>query len=253
MSSPSSIAGTNRFFIIGAQRCGTTALAQLLDRDPRIELARPFRPEPKFFLDEGLAVRGTDYYERTYFSDSGALRRGEKGTSYIESAEAASRIARAYPAARILAIVREPVARAVSNYRFSVANGVEDLPPEEALTPAAEERPFDPSRVSVSPFHYLRRGRYVEYLSSWLAEFPRDQLHVEVLEELVEDPSGIHRVVSFLGLDPATGPAPLERANVATGDPPYLPLDLLRRLRAFYVEPNRALERFLGRPLDLWR
>src|SRR5919108_4548906 len=135
MSSPTSTAGSNRFFIIGAQRCGTTALAQLLDIDPRIELARPLRPEPKFFLDEALTARGTDYYERTYFSDPGALREGEKGTSYIESAEAARRIARAYPAARILTVIREPVARAVSNYRFSVANGMEDLPPEEALTP----------------------------------------------------------------------------------------------------------------------
>ena len=253
MSSPTSTAGSNRFFIIGAQRCGTTTLAELLDRDPRVEFARPLRPEPKFFLDEALAARGTDYYERTYFSDSGALRRGEKGTSYIESAEAARRIARAYPAARILAIVREPVARAVSNYRFSIAGGMEDLLPEEALTPGAEERPFDPSRVSVSPFHYLRRGRYMEHLSSWLAQFPRDQLHVEVLEELVEDPSGIDRVFSFLGLDPPSDSARLEPANAATaGPPPDLPAELLRRMRDAYVEPNRALERFLGRPLDVW-
>jgi hypothetical protein len=252
MSSPASTAGSRRFFIVGAQRCGTTTLARLLDSDPRIELAGPVWPEPKFFLDEELVARGTDYYERTYFSDPAAIRKGEKGTSYIESAEAARRIARAYPAARILAIVREPVARAVSNYRFSVANGIEDLPVAVALTPAAEERPFDRSRVSVSPFHYLRRGRYMDYLSTWVAEFPRNRLHVEVLEELAADPSGIGRVFSFLGLEPPSDPAPVEQANASAGPPPDLPAELLRRLRESYIEPNRALERFLGRPLDIW-
>ena len=51
MSSPASTAGSSRFFIVGAQRCGTTTLARLLDSDPRIELAGPVWPEPKFFLD----------------------------------------------------------------------------------------------------------------------------------------------------------------------------------------------------------
>jgi hypothetical protein len=92
----------------------------------------------------------------------------------------------------------------------------------------------------------------MDYLASWLAEFPRDQLHVEVLEKLVEDPSGIDRVFSFLGLDPAGDPVPLGRANVSTGPAPDIAAGLLRRLRASYVEPNRALEHFLGRRIDLW-
>jgi hypothetical protein len=73
-----------------------------------------------------------------------------------------------------------------------------------------------------------------------------------VLEELAADASGIGRVFSFLGLEPPSDPAPVEQANASAGPPPDLPAELLRRLRESYIEPNRALERFLGRPLDIW-
>ena len=61
---------TEHFFIIGAQRSGTTYLYHLLDEHPEICMARPLRPEPKFFLKNELYARGLEYYETCYFPDS---------------------------------------------------------------------------------------------------------------------------------------------------------------------------------------
>jgi hypothetical protein len=46
------------FVIPGAQRSGTTLLWRLLDQHPEIQMARPLRPEPKYFLDPAAVGRG---------------------------------------------------------------------------------------------------------------------------------------------------------------------------------------------------
>ena len=46
---------TRHLLVIGAQRCGTTYLHDLLDAHPEIAMARPARPEPKVFLADELA------------------------------------------------------------------------------------------------------------------------------------------------------------------------------------------------------
>jgi hypothetical protein len=59
----------SRFFIVGAQRSGTTYLWHALNHHPEICMASPVRPEPKFFMQEELWKKGKDYYERAYFSE----------------------------------------------------------------------------------------------------------------------------------------------------------------------------------------
>src|SRR5262245_37213050 len=118
----------DHFVIIGAQRCGTTYLTRLLDEHPDVEMAKPFRPEPKFFLDDGAFGRGLDHYDARFFTDDRARVRGEKSTSYIESELAIERIASLLPDAQVVVVVRDPVSRAVSNHRFSTEHGVEHLP-----------------------------------------------------------------------------------------------------------------------------
>src|SRR5205814_123516 len=114
--------------------------------------------------DDDLYSRGLEYYESEYFAEPGTRVRGEKSTSYIESDVATRRITATLPGAPLLVVLRDPVRRAISNYRFSTQNGVDDLPISEALRAEAGERSWDHARFSVSPFAYLARGRYVEYL-----------------------------------------------------------------------------------------
>ena len=81
------------FLVIGAQRCGTTYLHELLADHPDIAMARPPRPEPKVFLTDEVVDRGLEWYDRTWFPHAGtAGLLGEKSTSYLDSPEAIHRV-----------------------------------------------------------------------------------------------------------------------------------------------------------------
>ena len=57
--------------VIGAQRCGTTLVSQLLEAHPDVASAQPARPEPKVFCDEERSARGHERYDATWFGHAG--------------------------------------------------------------------------------------------------------------------------------------------------------------------------------------
>jgi hypothetical protein len=243
------------FFIIGAQRSGTTYLYDLLSEHPDIVMARPKRPEPKWFLDPAKAVLGPQAWEKALFPGvtSEPKMLGEKGTSYIENPQAAAAILSVFPEARSIVILREPVARALSNYRFSVENGAESAKAEEALDPNGPERPYDRKKFSASPFAYLRRGHYVDYLEGWARTFPKERTHVVLFEELTTGPKALEGLCDFLGL-PHYRPETLGKVVNAAAEPmPELSPQLLQELRRHFEEPNQRLEKLLGRSLSVWK
>ena len=239
-------------FIVGAQRCGTTSLATALERHPNVVLAQPRRPEPKVFLIPGAADHVDEYVDRWYGHAGPDTRlRVEKSTSYLESDVACGEIARAFPDARIIVLLRDPVDRAVSHYGFSQEQGAESLPMAEALDPAAEGRPWDREVISVSPFHYLSRGRYAEDLPRWLDTFGRDSVHVVILEDLLAEPERFSELERDLGLEPGNGFSAEERHNAAEGDI-TLDVETRARLAAWFADANADLAERLGRPIDQW-
>ena len=250
---------TERFFIVGAQRCGTTYLYHLLAAHPEIEMAVPVRPEPKFFLDDRLYEKGLDYYERTFFTGKpGATVKGEKSTSYLEYEKVAKRISGAFPEARILVVVRNPLARAMSHWRFSVQNGVERLPMEEAFRKEPERvKEFDRSRFSVSPFAYLARGRYIDYILSYARHFPKDHIKVVTHESLVGPDAAWREVYDFLGVDrrftpDGVGEAVNKSAQVAAGANDLSPA-LHRYMLDYFAQSNAQLATWAGLDLSGWQ
>ncbi|MET0911924.1 MAG: sulfotransferase [Acidimicrobiales bacterium] len=239
-------------FIVGAQRCGTTSVATALERHPQVVLAQPRRPEPKFFLRPGADADVNAYLAR-HFPDVGPdIRlRCEKSTSYLESDVACAQIGVAFPDARILVVLRDPVERALSHYRFSREQGVEDWPVEAALDPEAETRPWDTDAISVSPYRYLSRGRYVDDLRRWLETFGREAVQVIILEDLIAEPERFADVEAALGLDPGPAFAVHERHN-AGEDEVVLDDGTRARLVAWFADANADLAEELGRPIDRW-
>ncbi len=237
--------------VIGAQRCGTTYLVSLLDAHPDIAMARPARPEPKVFLSDERTALGLDWYHRTYFGHAvpGQLL-GEKSTSYLEDAAAAARAEGVLGRAEIVVLLRDPVLRAVSNWRFSTDNGLETRPLETALREnLAGGVAWDPDQTSVSPFAYLERGRYADYLGPWLEQFGAS-LHVVFLPELREDDATLRDLYSKLGVDPGFTPRDRHRPVNQSSEPaPRLPPELVARLRDYYTGSDAALARMLGRDL----
>ena len=238
---------TRHLLVIGAQRCGTTWLRDLLDAHPDIAMARPARPEPKVFLSDELAGRGLASYRASFFAHaSGESLLGEKSTSYLDDAAAPARAAAVLGAAEIVVQLRDPVARAISNWRFSAARGLEERPLAQALAENLRgPREWDPTRTSVSPYAYLERGHYLDHLEPWYANFP-DRVHVRLLE----DGAGLADLYAALGVDSSFRPdATRRRVNASSGSAPELDQTLVRRLRAHYRDIDTRLARRLGRPL----
>jgi hypothetical protein len=242
---------TRYLLIIGAQRCGTTYLYQVLDEHPEIAMAKPSRPEPKFFLNPEKWRKGLAWYEATFFAGAdGFPVHGEKSTSYIESATAAERAVGMISDADVLVMLRDPIDRAISNWRFTTASGLEDRSVEQALAENLERpQPWDRSTTSVSPFAYLERGRYVDYLTPWQRLFS-GRLHVLFLEEFAGDVDAVARLYRAIDVDPAFRPPSLSaRINVAKPSAACISPSLRQRLHSYFKESNDQLRDELGREL----
>ncbi len=217
-------------------------------------MARPAHPEPKVFLSDELTSRGLDWYRETFFSHATSERLlGEKSTSYLDVPSSAARAAAVLGRAEIVAQLRDPIERAVSNWRFSTEHGLEDRGLEEALEDGLEgPRAWDPSVSSVSPFAYLERGRYADHLEPWFSSFG-DSVHVTFLDEVAVQPGAIGELYAVLGVDPRHRPGrPGSVVNDSGRAVPEIGNRLRAQLRAYYRDGDDRLQARLGRPLP-WR
>ena len=249
------------FLIVGAQKAGTTALYSYLREHPAV--TGPPWKEVSFF--DRHFWRGTAWY-RGNFPSGLYLRRvrertgvdpivGEASPSYLFHPLAPQRAAALLPGLRVIALVRNPIDRALSHYHHEVALGREPLPFEQALARENErmegelERMRDPRYFSNAwwNFTYASRGRYAEQLERWLAFVPRERLLVIPSEDLLERPGETYaEVLAFLGAPPhqlASYPRVFER-EYAEMDP-----GTRGELRDVFAEPNRRLYELLGRDL----
>jgi hypothetical protein len=244
------------FIIAGAPRSGTTWLYQLLDRHPDIYMAKPVRPEPKFFLVDDLYARGIDYYYDTWFRDAAQYpAAGEKTTNYLESAVAAARIHAHLPDVRLVFILREPARRAYSNWAWSRMNGMETEEFETALAREAErERHVDPQRRYARPHAYFSRGLYAAMLRPYLDLFPRDQVRCLKFDGIIREPHNLAtRLHRFVGVAPRPDDAEgLSVVNPSESNGETMPVDVAARLRQRYEQPNRELAALLGPEFDGW-
>lgn len=244
-----------RFFIIGAQRCGTTYLAERLDRHPDVCIARPLRPEPKVFLDDEAYARGCSWYDRSYFAHCTRARAwGEKSTSYLEYAEVASRIQARFPNARLIVSLRDPVERALSNYAFSWDHGVETRSLEEVFYERTSPPRINTQRFSVDPFNYLGRGEYLRHLRPYLETFGAERILILLYEHLIRPDASWASIYRFIGVDPDQEPAaPREALNDSSNQDLTVPEAVRGELRSYYGPWNQDLARLLDIDLTEWQ
>jgi len=244
------------FIIGGAPRSGTTWLYELLARHPSVYMARPVKPEPKFFLVDDLYRNGLRWYADRWFAGAPLDRvAGEKSTDYLESAPAAERIARDLPAVKLVFILREPAARAYSNFLWTRMNGLETEEFATALALEAERERTLPERWRFArPFSYFSRGLYAELLEPYLDRFPRERVLVLRFEDIQERTTEVaDRLHRFLGIAPRPDDAdgigvinPSEKRGEALDE--ALKCDLQAR----YADANRRLTALLGPDFKLW-
>jgi hypothetical protein len=215
------------FFIIGAAKCGTTALYHYLDQHPQIFMS-PFK-EPKFFALEGEKpdFRGpadrwginrcpfTDIeaYLALFRDASGEKVLGEASTLYLYSRKAPERISNRVPDAKLVAVLRNPVERAYSAFLHMVRDS------REPLSDFAQALGAEDARIADNwgpVYHYRRRGYYYPQLRRYFDRFDRDQIQVYLYEDLKSNPAGMARsIFGFLGVDDAFTPDVSAELNVS--------------------------------------
>jgi LPS sulfotransferase NodH len=169
------------FIVVGPPRTGTSWLHEVLSE--HTDLPDPTK-ETRFFdlhFDRGLGW----YLDHFSSAREGCLR-GEVAPTYFRSAAARDRIAQTIPGVKLVFIFRHPVQRLVSLYRLKRAYGRLSWNLDEAL-----ER--DPELVESS--------LYATNLREWQSKFPREQLSINLYEDLSSNPQAfVDRLADFLGL-----------------------------------------------------
>jgi hypothetical protein len=196
------------FFIVGAARSGTTSLDRYLGQHPEIYITP--KKETHFFAagnfpesftgpgDERLnrrLIRDEERYDQLFTGVVGEKAIGESSVFYLCYPASAERIARAVPEAKIIILLREPVARTYSSYIFLLRDGRETSGFEEGLNLEKErkEQGFEPM------WWYKELSQYYSQVQHYLDVFGAEQVKVLLYEELYANPDQVLRdVFAFL-------------------------------------------------------
>jgi len=244
------------FIIGGGQRCGTTTLYKLLDQHPQIYLAKPIHPEPKFFVHEPCPGRDRPWYLETWFADvPDVIAVGEKSTSYLETPAAPARIKAMFPAMRAVFILRHPIERAISNYRFTRAHGLEPETFDRAVQIEASRlanTQFDD--ISAHPHAYLRRSRFADHLERYREVFRREEIEIVLNNQLQQNEGAVGRkLYEFLNVDTTFQPPRLAvRENAHAPDDLTIARGTVDNLLDYFAEPNRRLSEMFDLDLSGW-
>lgn len=196
------------FFIVGAPKCGTTALNDYLARHPDVFV--PERKEIHFFGSDLTFTDprpGRDAYLRLFEGRAGQKRAGEGSVWYLYSRNAAREIRELIPDARILILLRHPVDVMYSLHSQALYNGTEDLEDfAEALAAEPERRRGRrlPARFrNTMGFLYRDVVRFRDQVERYFDVFGRERTHVILFDDLKRNVAGVYReACAFLDVDP---------------------------------------------------
>lgn len=263
------------FLIIGAAKSATTWLQNSLVQSSEI-----FMPGPELHFFSRAYERGLEWYESQFDAAGDAVLWGEKSNSYLTEPAAAQRIRDAAPDVRLIVQLRDPVARAYSDYCMLYRRGSVTKEIGRYLDPdtAAGER-------------FINDGCYAHHLRRFLDLFPRERLLVLFYEDIRSAPETqldhVARHIGFQGapdaaladrvkdknaaivplplrralrpvrplLDPVRGSTLVRALRGAVARPvryPPMPGELAAKLRAYYAPDVAALQEIAGRRPTGW-
>ena len=202
------------FFIVGAPKCGTTAMQDYLNQHPDI-----FMPEakPPLFLGKELHFFGSDLkFNRptltkekylSYFQEAKNEKRvGEATVWYLYSKRAAYEIKELNPSASTIIMLRNPVDMIYSVHSQALYNGDEDLDDFKTALDAELDRKRGlrlPIRsiVPVERFFYTEVGRYSEQVKRYFDVFGRVNVLVIIFDDFKANTAKVYKeTLCFLGV-----------------------------------------------------
>jgi len=219
--------GTIDFFIVGAPKCGTTALYTYLGRHPGIcvpegMLQYPGKREPCHFatdlLREDDPFRSRDYF-MSFFPETDSDRiYGDASVYHLYSKTAARNILEFNREAKVIIMLRNPLEVLASLHAQMVWNG------REPLATIAEALAAEPRRKRgvdvptglrfVEMLYYRDIVRYGEQVQRYFNLYQPKQVHVIIFDDFKNDPKcEFERTLRFLGVDTLIPDTALEIVN----------------------------------------
>jgi hypothetical protein len=182
-------------FIVGAAKCATTTMYEMLVNTPGVAMSR--RKEPQHFSDDFRSLPNfprtqniiRKAYNRHWITDRREYLRnfprtdarwlGEASTTYLQSRTAAANIHAFNPDARIVISLRNPISRAASDYAMRRFLAQTSHSFSEAIR-ADHQRAL---RNELSIFEpYVQSSLYAAQVERYLSHFPREQVLIEVID-----------------------------------------------------------------------
>lgn len=207
-------------FLVGAPRAGTTALYNSLAAHPAIYVPREKEPQHLLFADghgrnlyayrdarrvpaaSVCSYTSHDAYKALYTKCDGHQYLLDGSTLYWVHDYAAASIAQLSPNARIVVVLRDPVARALSHYQFNVGRGEEATDFHTAI-----QEELRGERRGWWLGGYVHASRYDDRLLPFLRTFGASRVHIMQLQDVIQNPTAeFDRLASFLGLTNRFGP-----------------------------------------------
>jgi len=274
------LGGMPTFLIIGAMKGGTTSLAMWLRAHPDVFI--PAAKETHFF--DTFYGEGLDWYRRFFAGAQRYAAVGEATPGYLFWEEAFHRMADALPDAKLIALLRNPIDRAYSQYWHRRQNGLESWGFAERVDLELSIDPDQGRRYG----GYLARSRYPEQLDRVATRYPSESLLVLLFDDLRDDPETLFTsTCRFIGVDEHVRPpglgvvytrgkqkitrfdegldrlrtdrwvprAAARRLRSRGRKPPqYPPMDpdVRARLVQYFAPFNEALGARIGRDLSAW-
>lgn len=199
------------YLIIGGTTKGaTTSLFFYLKEHPEVQPSNI--KETRFFLDPNYPLpskfryvrHGLDKYELLYVQEKHQGRlRVEATPDYLYCPQAAVDIRAALPHAKMLFVLRDPIQRLASWYRFARQDG--KVGSGISFEEYVEQQLENYYRSQVPQYmRVLEQGRYARHLHPYYELFGDENIFVGFFEELVQDPASfLEAICRFAGLEPS--------------------------------------------------
>lgn len=202
--------------VVGAPKCGTTSLYHYLKQHPEVYV--PTRKELHYFTREQLA-RDTagpgdaavlrhscpdrEAYEAEFAGARNERIRGDISPSYFDFPEVAAAMRRELDDARVVILLRDPVAKAFSQYMHLVRDGRETLAFYDALEAEADRVRRRWSMI----WRYASSSLYAGRVRTYLDAFGPARVRIYLFEEFIADPQAmLTDLWRFLGIDQSVRP-----------------------------------------------
>lgn len=246
------------FIILGAQKAGTSSLFQFISEHPQVS---PSSKKEIHYFDGGIDT-STDLYQkgeywyRAHFTKKSELGTGhitgEASPAYLFNPIVPERIYKTIPGAKLIAILRNPTERAISQYFHERKLDCENLSIDAALQQEESRLQLSYESREYNDFDFIHhsyqsRGLYKQQLDRYLQYFPLNQILVLSSEDFFTDPQGtLKQTFEFLDIDKDYLVNDLKPRNVSHNRT-KVDARIYSQLDEFYRLPNQALFNLIGR------